>query len=93
MPGICAAATRWRWWPVSRWPRWSLDGEPLALARYVLPDQIARHVRLPGRSGESRLTRLRAVYEALAKLKIGYAYEAPTDEAGRQVIRPPDQVL
>ena len=65
----------------------------MALARYVLPDQVARHARLPGRSGESRLARLRAVYQALAQLKIGYAYEAPTDETGRHVIRSPDQVL
>ncbi|MBV9013981.1 MAG: hypothetical protein JO272_18395 [Pseudonocardiales bacterium] len=78
---------------MSSWPRWSLEGEPLALARYVLPDQVARHARLPGRSGESRLARLRAVYQALAQLKIGYAYEAPTDETGRHVIRSPDQVL
>ncbi len=78
---------------MSSWPRWSLEDEPLALARYVLPDQVARHVPLPGLSGESRLARLRAVYEAIAKLTIGYAYDAPTDEAGRQVIRPPDQVL
>ena len=78
---------------MSSWPRWALDGEPLALRRYVLPDGVARHVSLPGRSAESPLARLRAVYEALAERKIGYAYEAPTDEAGRQVIRPPDQVL
>ncbi|MGH3811806.1 MAG: lipase/acyltransferase domain-containing protein [Pseudonocardiaceae bacterium] len=92
-PGIWRPATRWRWSPVSRWAPWSLDGEPLALRRYVLPSEVARHLLLPGRSGESRLTRLRTVYAALADLKIGYAHEAPADEAGRQVIRPPDQVL
>lgn len=63
------------------------------MARYVLPAEVAAYVQLPGRSGESRLTRLRAVYQALAELKIGYAYEPPTEEADRQVIRPPDQVL
>ncbi len=78
---------------MTSWPRWVLEDEPLALARYVLPDQVARQVPLPGPSGESRLARLRTVYEAIAGLKIGYAYDAPTDEAGRQVIRPPDQVL
>jgi hypothetical protein len=78
---------------VSSWPRWSLADEPLALARYVRPDQVARQVPLPGPSGESRLARLQAVYEAMAKLNIGYAHDAPTDEAGRQVIRPPDEVL
>ncbi|MGH3815487.1 MAG: hypothetical protein ACRDUV_24055, partial [Pseudonocardiaceae bacterium] len=77
---------------MSSWPRWSLDDEPLALAHYVLPDQVARHVPLPGPSGESGLARVQAVYEAIARLKIGYAYDAPTDEVGRQVIRPPHQV-
>jgi hypothetical protein len=67
--------------------------DPPALAHYVRPDQVAHHVPLPGPSGESRLARLRAVYEAIAGLRIGYAYDAATDEAGRQVIRPPDQVL
>ncbi len=77
---------------MSSWPRWPLD-DPPALAHYVRPDQVAHHVPLPGPSGESRLARLRAVYEAIAGLRIGYAYDAATDEAGRQVIRPPDQVL
>ncbi len=72
---------------------WALGGEPLALVRYVRPKEVARHVKLPGGSGESRLTRLRAVYAALAEKKIGYAYAAPGAEAGRQVIRPPEQVL
>ena len=78
---------------MSDWAAWSLQGEPLALARYVLPDEVARYVQLPGPSGDSVTTRLRAVYAALARLKIGYAYDAPDADPGRQVIRPPDQVL
>ena len=78
---------------MSDWAAWSLQGEPLALARYVLPDEVARYVQLPGPSGDSVTTRLRAVYAALARLKIGYAYDAPDADPGRQVIRPPHQVL
>jgi hypothetical protein len=72
---------------------WSLSGEELALVRYVPPAEVARHVQLPGRSGESRLARLRAVYATLAAKEIGYAYAAPGAEDGMQVIRPPEQVL
>ncbi len=72
---------------------WSLAGEPLALLRYVQPAEVARHVQLPGGSGESRLTRLRAVYAALRAKTIGYVYAAPGAEIGTQVIRPPEQVL
>ena len=72
---------------------WSLAGEELALVRYVRPAEVARHVQLPGRSGESRLARLRAVYATLAAKEIGYAYAAPGAEDGMQVIRPPEQVL
>ncbi|MGH3913110.1 MAG: hypothetical protein ACRDTC_06830, partial [Pseudonocardiaceae bacterium] len=72
---------------------WALGGEPLALVRYVRPREVARHVTLPGGSGEARLTRLRAVYAALAEKKIAYAYAEPGAEAGRQVIRPAEQVL
>ena len=78
---------------MSNWPRWSLQGEPLALAKYVLTAEVARYLQLPGRSADSRLTRLRAVYAAVAERGIGYAYDAPSDEAGRQTIRPPEQVL
>ncbi|MDN5851297.1 MAG: hypothetical protein L0K86_00360, partial [Actinomycetia bacterium] len=75
----------------SRWPRWQLGGG--SLTPYVQPDEVGRLLQLPGRSGESRPTRLRAVWAALAQRKIGYAWEDASDETGRQVIRPPDQVL
>ena len=75
------------------WASWSLAGEELALVRYVRPREVARLGQLPGRSGESRLARLRGVYSALAAKQIGYALPAPGAEAGVQVIRPPEQVL
>ncbi|MCY7341954.1 MAG: tetratricopeptide repeat protein, partial [Pseudonocardia sp.] len=78
---------------VTRWPRWQLDGEEIALAKYVRPDVVGSLVELPGPSAEDPTVRLQAVYTALAKRRIGYAFEAASDEAGRQVIRPPDQVL
>jgi hypothetical protein len=78
---------------MTRWPRWQLDGEERTLARYVRPDIVAELLAQPGRSGESPITRLRVVYDTLAQQRIGYAHEAASAEAGRQVIRPPDQVL
>jgi hypothetical protein len=78
---------------VTDWAPWSLAGEELALLRYVRPGEVARHVQLPGPSGESCVTRLRAVYAALAARRVGYAYPAPGAEDGTQVIRPTEQVL
>ncbi|MFF8773271.1 hypothetical protein [Kitasatospora sp. NPDC015120] len=75
------------------WPRWDQEGEPAALARYVRPDEAAAFVRLPGAAGGSRLDQARAVYEALADAGITYAYEAPGDDPGRQVVREPAEVL
>ena len=72
---------------------WLLSGEELALVRYVRPAEVARHVALPGRSGESRVTRLQAVYDALAAKRVGYADAAPGAEPGTQIIRPVEQVL
>jgi hypothetical protein len=39
------------------------------------------------------LGRLGQVYDAFAARRIRYAWEEHSDEPGRQVIRPPDQVL
>lgn len=74
---------------MNRWPRWSLEGEPVALAKYVNPDAVAALVRLPGASSAGRTDRLREVYRALAAVGIGYAFESPSDERGRQVILTP----
>jgi tetratricopeptide (TPR) repeat protein len=78
---------------VSTWPRWSLEGEPAALAKYVRPEEIAALVRLPGPPADSRLAQARTVYEALATVGITYSHEAPSDDPGRQVVREPGEVL
>ncbi|MFJ5899799.1 tetratricopeptide repeat protein, partial [Streptomyces sp. NPDC093064] len=75
------------------WPRWSLEGEPAALAKYVLPDQVAALVQLPGPPADSRIEQVRGGYEALAGAGITYSHEAPSDDPGRQVIRQPGEVL
>ncbi|MGV9316091.1 hypothetical protein ACWDR0_28470 [Streptomyces sp. NPDC003691] len=75
------------------WPRWSLTGEPAALAKYVLPAEVAALVRLPGPPADSRLGQARDVYEALAGAGITYSYEAPSDDPDRQVVRQPAEVL
>jgi hypothetical protein len=36
---------------------------------------------------------LRAIHDALAQARIGYALEVPSDDADRQIIRTPDEVL
>ncbi|MFF9772373.1 hypothetical protein ACF1HJ_01615 [Streptomyces sp. NPDC013978] len=79
--------------PVGSWPRWSLDGEPAALAKYVLPDEVAALLHLPGPPADSRIGQTRAVYEALAGAGITYSHEAPSDDPGRQVVRQPGEVL
>ncbi|GAA4253693.1 P-loop NTPase [Dactylosporangium darangshiense] len=75
------------------WPRWSLTGEDVALARYVLPERVQQLAGSPGASGAGVRDRLGEVYRRLAAIGIEYAHEAPSDDRGRQVIRPPDQVL
>ncbi|MFF0061391.1 hypothetical protein ACFYRC_07555, partial [Streptomyces sp. NPDC005279] len=78
---------------MSIWPRWSLEGEPAALAKYVLPDDVAALVHVPGPPASSRIAQTRAVYDALADAGITYSHEAPSDEPDRQVIREPGEVL
>ncbi|MFE5600149.1 hypothetical protein ACFQ8O_13285, partial [Streptomyces coelicoflavus] len=75
------------------WPRWSLDGEPAALAKYVLPDEVAALLHLPGPPADSPIGQTEVVYEALAGAAITYSHEAPSDEPGRQVVRQPGEVL
>lgn len=85
------------------WPAWPRTN-PAQLARYVVPDVVGRHARVPQRSGEAPLALLRETWRELADRNIGYAYEpdapqAVDDEqptAARvdvQVIRPPGEVL
>ena len=75
------------------WPRWMLDGEPAGLAKYVQPDVVKGLIGLPGPSAEPALDRLGQIYDAFTARQIRYAWEEHSDEPGRQVIRPPDQVL
>lgn len=84
---MTSGATSWRrpsgWMRWSRVSEWALGGEPLVLVRYMRPQEVARHVPLPGRSEESRL---RAVYAAFAGKKIGYAYAEA--DAGSALLAP-----
>jgi hypothetical protein len=75
------------------WPPWSLRDEPEALAQYVLPGTVARHVRIPAGSDESAVTRLRTVWRQLADVGAHYAYEPPGSGPDGQLIRPPAEVL
>ena len=75
------------------WPRWMLDGEPAGLVKYVQPEVVKGLIGLPGPSAEPVLDRLGQIYHAFAARQIRYAWEEYSDEPGRQVIRPPDQVL
>src|SRR5262249_43334274 len=63
------------------------------LAKCVRREVVASLVQLRGGWADSRLPRIRAVYAALAGVGIGYAYDQRSDEAGRQVIRSPEEVL
>ena len=87
---------------MSSWPRWRRDGQPGALAQYVLPGEVtarqpgevtARLPGLPGPGDGDALGRVRGVYEAFAAAGIRYAHELPSDDPDWQVIRPPDHVL
>ncbi len=76
-----------------RWPRWLADGEPAGLVKYVQPDAVRSLMRLPGPSSEPVLDRLGQIYASFRAAGVRYAWEEASDEAGRQIIRPPGQVL
>ncbi|MGQ0777760.1 MAG: hypothetical protein ACT4NY_25690 [Pseudonocardiales bacterium] len=81
------------------WPRWARGAAAGALPQYVhrgavaplLPEKLA--AQLPGPSDEPPMQRARQIYEVLAQRGISYVHEPTSSEAGRQAIRPPDQVL
>jgi hypothetical protein len=76
------------------WPPWEREREPAALARYARPGVVCRLLsRAPGPGTGSVETRLRQLYEQFAERGIRYDYAALDSAPGRQVIRPPDQVL
>ncbi len=74
------------------WPGWSCEDGP-ALARYIVPDALTRHVQLPAASGESHLTRLREIWQRLHDVGIGYAFERAGSAQQAQPIRTPAELL
>ncbi|MEU9455274.1 hypothetical protein [Streptomyces sp. NPDC048277] len=75
------------------WPPWRLADQPSWLARYVLRDEVADLVRLPGAAGAARVEQLRSVYEAIRGAGITYAYPASGEDPDGQVVRQPAEVL
>lgn len=78
---------------MNTWPAWHLEEEPAALAKYVLPAEVARYLKLPGPSDQSTISLVRQVYEAIVQAQIVYAFEPPDVKEGWQAIRPPSAVL
>jgi hypothetical protein len=82
---------------VTGWPAWSIEREPADLARYVVPDEVARLVRIPDGAGEVALTRLSNAWEALRSVGVGYVPEprisSASDTSSARQIRNPEQVL
>ncbi len=74
------------------WPLWT-GRDPTEVARYVVPDVVARHVRIPAVSAGPLSVRLGAVWERLRAVGIGYAFERFATGAGGQWIRSPSEVL
>jgi hypothetical protein len=78
------------------WPMWSVREAPADLARYVVPEVVRRHVRVPIASKVSVLHQLHAVWDVLRAAGIGYAreYQRPDgDEWEDRWIRPPGELL
>ncbi|HET8683897.1 MAG TPA: hypothetical protein VFM54_18810, partial [Micromonosporaceae bacterium] len=80
------------------WPRWARRDAPGSLLHYVqygvIPRMLGGAGGMPATGdGLPPLDRLRVLYEAFAARGVRYADEPATSEAGRQAIRPPDQVL
>ncbi|WP_460367518.1 hypothetical protein, partial [Actinocorallia lasiicapitis] len=80
---------------MSAWLRWSSAEAPGLLAAYVQRGVVTRMLsgKIPAAGSGTRIDRAKAIYEAFAGREIRYAHEDPAGEAGRQVIRPPDEVL
>ncbi|MFB6393596.1 hypothetical protein AAFH96_10820, partial [Polymorphospora sp. 2-325] len=74
------------------WPAWSVATDPAALARYIVPDVVARHVRIPAGDG-SPTSRLKEVWSGLRDVRVGYAVEPPDAALGFQRVRAPGEVL
>lgn len=76
-----------------QWPPWHLAGEPVGLVKYVNPAAVKRYLRLPGPSDADPLRRTEAVYDAIAEVGIGYAFESRSSSPDWQVIRTPAEIL
>jgi hypothetical protein len=61
--------------------------------RYVLPETVRQHLPIPEMSGESAMPRLRAVWDTLRSVGIGYVHEREGSGPAGQLIRPPGEVL
>ena len=78
---------------MTQWPRWRRDA-PASLVQYVQYGVVNRLISgVPGASARPPLAQLRGVFDALAAAAVGYGDESTRSTAGRQDIRPPDQVL
>ncbi|MGW1775953.1 transglutaminase domain-containing protein [Streptomyces sp. NPDC002104] len=77
---------------MNQWPRWQRSA-PATLAQYVLPTEVAALLQVPGPSQASPVDRLRAVYEAMARVGVKYSLPEPSDRSGRQRIAEPYEVL
>jgi hypothetical protein len=75
------------------WPAWSVDGAPVDLVRYVLPEVVRQHLTIPEMSGESAMPRLQVVWNTLRSVGIGYVHERQGSGPAGQLIRPPGEVL
>lgn len=78
---------------MNSWPLWHLEEEPVALAKYVVPDEVARYLQLPGPSDQSVFKRVEQVYDAIVGADIDYAHEPESMLDGWQAIRPPGALL
>ena len=74
------------------WPAWSIERNPADLARYVVPDEVARLVPIPGQSGEEAVAQLNTAWEALRAVGVGYVPDESSGDEGR-LIRTPEEVL
>ena len=77
----------------NNWSRWNPETARGALAHYVKPATVGSLLHLPGASNQAPMARLREVYTALAAKRIRYSFEHDASQPGRQVIRPPEQIL
>lgn len=75
------------------WPAWHLDGEPIALVKYVLPDEVGRYLTLPGPTAGPALPRLAAVYRALTEAGVTYSHGPLSRHPDWQRVQPPAAVL